>query len=712
MSQIDFIRKEVDVELVEMLKGDGLLTETQYIMMEGRSALTESRREPYHMMISNTPVSFDHFANVWNDIDNYQTPVEVYDALLGGHNIADESKTRQISKDRLFNQVSKMSSSESARLYNLIDYRSYSERKRAVDKLNKARADALASDNDPSSITPDTPERELEHNVDAGKRGRRSPTGNIEKLNNTDLFSGELYADVSRIPKRRWTQFFKIWQKRTQVRPNDRSIAQMLSGVRKWEKTFIFGYEIDRTLRYELWYNSYDGFFTLHDANGNEVARNIRNISEALSKMFEYVRQTSHEDADFLSRQTPELTRAQRAIRQDAERKKENAWEDSMGRSRKEMNQYQKDAERAEKEGEKAMGKSSGLGNIKKPSQKTDPVDNKNRRAFQNSKDEMEKVFGNIKDYETEWDKKASELQQKIKDDEEKQQEYKDTETVNHRQKLQNKSASEAQRELDLRDELFDINQKIDLRGSEATKKEKDRMEEIEKELKNIKKNRSQRASDRSTSRENRVNESDIFQQFKEFALEESTDLDGIMPEGAEISMGDAQDRLMSQESESQVMRVRQKAHQVEQKTMATFSGEIESALLSTYSETRITSDEASKFRQWILDHFRWFRGRKDKLTLPSTGVFGKLKHLHRNLIYGGYYRADFIIGFSISDRVNFEIWYTQDVNPYSKEMKGTFSVYDVNSKRLVRGGIKYYRQAALVAKEKLASPEVSNKKG
>jgi hypothetical protein len=79
-----------------------------------------------------------------------------------------------------------------------------------------------------------------------------------------------------------------------------------------------------------------------------------------------------------------------------------------------------------------------------------------------------------------------------------------------------------------------------------------------------------------------------------------------------------------------------------------------------------------------------------------------------KQFIQADQYRADFVIGFSIHEKINFEIWYVTEVNRNYRMGSGdpkvfsSFYVFDVSSAKIIRKYIPYYRNAEQVLIQKL----------
>lgn len=93
----------------------------------------------------------------------------------------------------------------------------------------------------------------------------------------------------------------------------------------------------------------------------------------------------------------------------------------------------------------------------------------------------------------------------------------------------------------------------------------------------------------------------------------------------------------------------------------------------------------------------RFFRGRTAKVDSPMKGTFSRAKMA----VMGDQYRADFIVGFTMSDRINIEIWYIMEPGENGK-ITTHYMVFDVNANKVIRSYLPYYRNAIQVVAAKM----------
>lgn len=126
--------------------------------------------------------------------------------------------------------------------------------------------------------------------IDRGSKSRRTKSDRIiDTFNKSEISLGEFYSNISRIPASIWG---RIWQREKTSVASDRAAF----GVR-WKKIFVLGYQIDRSVLYEIWYGTIDGMFTVHDKSGNQISRKFPTVSEATKALTNAIVQTSDHDA-------------------------------------------------------------------------------------------------------------------------------------------------------------------------------------------------------------------------------------------------------------------------------------------------------------------------------------------------------------------------------------------------------------------------------
>lgn len=134
--------------------------------------------------------------------------------------------------------------------------------------------------------------------------------------------------------------------------------------------------------------------------------------------------------------------------------------------------------------------------------------------------------------------------------------------------------------------------------------------------------------------------------------------------------------------------------------TMKTLADGIEDRLYIYRDGTRF-----SKFDIYIAPLINIGRNRKRRLVTPGDPRARWQRVAH--FLLGTRYIADFIEGYTIDNRINYEIWYITEPNPtYGKsDQRRTISsyyVFDATSKTLVRKLLPYKRNAEQVIMQKI----------
>lgn len=119
---------------------------------------------------------------------------------------------------------------------------------------------------------------------------------------------------------------------------------------------------------------------------------------------------------------------------------------------------------------------------------------------------------------------------------------------------------------------------------------------------------------------------------------------------------------------------------------------------VSQYTKTKVKSRSGIKGIVTNITN-KLSRGRSHGIESPMAGSLDRVKMF----IKGEQYRADFITGFSIGDRINLEIWYVMEPDRNGKVIS-SFLVYDVNSQLVLRSYLPYYRNALTVVSAKISS--------
>ena len=113
---------------------------------------------------------------------------------------------------------------------------------------------------------------------------------------NLELFPGDFYSDMTRIPPRRWHAWYKLWKRKTPVPRRERGISDMRKPKIYFRKIFLFGYQFTDGSLFELWYDSHDAEYIVHDEYGNEAQNRFRIMGDAINGFIYYI---AASDPDF-----------------------------------------------------------------------------------------------------------------------------------------------------------------------------------------------------------------------------------------------------------------------------------------------------------------------------------------------------------------------------------------------------------------------------
>ena len=594
------------------------------------------------------------------------------------------------------------------------------------------------------------------NDIDRGSRQRSSgPSTNIiNKINdNADIFAGEFYNDISRIPPSRWNIWLKFWKREKTRLPKDKSWFG-----REWKKHFIFGYKMDEKNILEVWYNTIDSKFSIHDKNGSEISKRSETMNETMGNMLRFLVQMSPNDRDvFLNSNSGIAKSMARSMVQGLEG--DQRMKDMMAKERKELSKAEK-LERAKSiKNSRAQRTSRDDARETRRRGRGVDADDQWRRDSQvppkaSERSRPNRDFGH-NDPDGAWAGQSSDQYHGSPDqqfggvDDDKFDnandvtpnfEYDPTvDDVNSDTNVQGggfadtyhdafrKENNRQSRETDLMKKWLD-EENARIKKQKQTKKELDDWEgagpKAPKALPGTKTKKDQEEANKK--------QSDLFRQAiddykkdnpykgtkprvhaknkKNKKTNESEELDGIpLTEAEEARLDDLVDLLNSdigKEINSPIYRnriteLRKKVTKDNPFTAKLIRSSVTDDTIKPYGETKIDSGGALS---WVWNSI--MSGRKGRIQVPND--FGAKAKALGNTLIGNRTSADFLIGFSLGEYVNFEVWYVTEPNPaYVSRWWDLFStdvdeprtitsyyVYDVSGKRVVRKNLPYYRNA------------------
>lgn len=688
------------------------------VLLEARKPTrTNSKLGPDYYNIKGVDISMDVFSRVWKDYERFSTPeavatgIGVHPDHWLGSNLSDPKRTM---------------------VSDLTDLSYYAYHQGFIDEhvtwSNRARV--YGERQRQEKFAEDDPRREApsKDDIDFGNRGRdRSRAGRaIDKVNEQDLLPGELYSNMSRIPKTRWAGWLRFWDREKTNLPKDKSIIG-----REWKKTFLIGYQVEPTVVYEIWYNSIDSSFSVHDFRGTQMTRRYPTLQEAMKNLFGLLYQATQGDADVMNNIDNNIAISiGRTLTQDVANsdrmkdmlKREHDSEKERIKKEKEKEAKRKEAEAKRKEQAAKSWKQKAGENIDKVSAVVD----KGKQFVKDVEETREKTreLGKKLFRNQEVEKDRDERAERMKAAEEARKKRQDEFTKKARDEMDRRKkereealrkAEEAERKAseDISNLMNDLDiKKMKISDAEDTfekqKAEEERKRKNNQALAAIERMKQQVIDDEKAPK---LRSDQRYKLPKPSDLTESEDFDeNITADMVLDDMEQETTRLANDSSyKSQIDAIRRHA-EVSPYTTTALKNTVIGELVEIYRQTRVK-------RNWMNSWWGRYilKGRKDPIVMPNDkpNVFKQAG----NLIKGKRYIADFIIGVSIEDRANIEIWYITEPNPNYRwtftdlfraqtsepKMISSFYVFDIESQTLLRKYLPHFRNAVQVAINKIA---------
>lgn len=733
---IESIRLEAELTLADFLYENELITESQYTvdyMGSNTQSLLESASRSnspgYYYGKGQSAIHYIDFRNIWNNVRDYPSTKDVYLAMH-----PQESSVATATPGTWAGRVLSKFLDQVPEARKELIASSVGERTKKEEEIRLKQVDDYADEFGDMSI-------------DGGYQRKSSRSGNIERA--STLFPGDLYSDVSRIPRRRWGSWWKRFLRaKTSVQNPDQSIFAM----RNWSKHFVMGYQITPTLFFEIWYNNMDSTFSVHDKYGNPVRQgdNIPLIRDALNILFHSVADASPKDAEILNFRSPNLRKVNRDIEQAlsgqvdgvrtyADRVKERK-EKIIAAEKKERERRQDQQEREMRAAASSRGEMEREEDEKVVNDMKDRIKSSIKNAAGNAVKKSVDAYKNstkvqeIRDREQNTSRTSSDEDAARKRREERQsgiQARIDRET---QEKAMRAQAELKTQEEKISQELEDMKSDSGYFDDERTRQEEIR--KAEQELKAI-----QRATEKYDNREqdfdsrlaaemerlkNKAEQSRKRRQKKKTTAKDEETLDDYVrantgDNGKKVNES-AMDDLIGRDGDMEVdfdpsdydqnplynPRVNQEVEQVRQKAEASpFTRQMISSMflegfVQVYEQTRVRDNRT--FVRRIFDRLKIFRGRVDPVALPTRIVSSYMRT--KGFFAGTQARADFIIGYTLNDVANFEIWYVQEISGDGKSQYASFYLYDVTAMKILQKDIPYYRNAIQMLMLKIGSDD------
>lgn len=630
--------------LLDVLLEEQMISESAFKLVSSVEILTEAQNTHSTVYYKGRPIHRDVFFSVYSDFRRYESHADVAAALgFTPNDFGDDDQRRKQNMSKFIQRTVKTFNRN--RLPEDQPFPRFDQRQSFYsgadsDDMDFGFGDATIDD------------------IEAGSRNRRDRTTRaLDKINSQELLDGEFYSNMTRIPKTRWASWLRFWDRKKSSVKNDRSLFG-----REWKKHFIMGYQIEPRVLYEIWYNSIDSTFTVHDVGGAEMSSRARTMTEAIRNLVNMIAQTSEADAEIFRGSNQDARQVALSITA--------ALHDSTDRRAKELEKVD-----MKKQKERRAERIAAIRSKKEAKSTADANFEKFRKAF--AVDEVNDEPNNARetgDEETPLRGRDDPDWVKKQNAQEKRRREKEAELVQRREARKQKQREDLWNEIDGGIKKYGDDGNPDYldipsMGKKPSKRRKSQSEMSQDEVrKRIEKARKELA--KGGTRE--VTESIDF--------EELEDLD-------------------SRTYESQIKEIKRGAENSPYTQMALKQTAMAN-LLTTYTDrTKAKKSSFGNVMARILN-----RGRVDPVVLP-TDKTNIIKRSLGDLIMGRRYRADFIIGWSLGGTVNMEVWYVTEPHPDDKNRTiASFYVFDVTSSKVIRQFLPYYRNAVQVVISKIGA--------
>lgn len=455
-----------------------------------------------------------------------------------------------------------------------------------------------------------------------GKLGEDRTRGGIiaKKINDLQMFNGVLYTNISKIPKQSLFNWLRLWKKDMVGLPPD----QVGFFSRQWKRIFVLGYQVNEKFFYEVWFNTIDSTFSVHDSRGAQMSRRTATMFEAIRILFQQLAKVGLSDGEFI-RGGVDKSMVDSLMR---------ALDTNVDALTKEM----LSREKSEYE--------------------------KEQKKYQDEIDQQEQK-------KQEWEQKKARISNSIK----------------NAISVTGDAVSDMGR--DASDGALRISNKVTDKAIKAVGDQylnrydpvasaSDAIKAIADERKSIEQRMASRLYSGDVSARNRyqANMSDSERVTESFGddvsfLDQEQDLATVIKQ-----------QTNSVQYLGNIDRMRNDA----QKDSANYRM-IKDAVMGSiekYEKTRVDNAMLNK--------------------IAKKSIFSKIKMR----IMGTMFKADFIAGYTVNNRINLEVWYVTEPNPeYTPNSSmgktiSSFYLYDVTSGRLIRKWIPYYRNAEQLIIQKI----------
>lgn len=665
-------------QLMEALMGAGVLTEARFNIIKNSEIILEALRTPDVYETHGIQIPWKIFETIYTDFDTYPTAKDVLEAL-GIYSRIASSKGDSINQSLI-----RMAKHFRETNPDATDLATIGGRMKAYSAKYRA-----AQENQYGEYEPPAPTRS---DIDPGRRNRNTAsTRVIEKINSQELLSGEFYSDFSRIPPSRWGNWLRFWDKeKTSVQQDKRLFG------RSWKKTFVLGYQLETNLVYEVWYNSIDSSFAVHDSRGNQMTRRFPTLSEAMKALTNAIVQSSSQDRDVLAggmnnQIANSLLRSMTGTLDqhivDLQRLDDKEQSEVI-RKRQEAERLEAQ-ENAKKEADRAAAakfRQETLNKIK--TQLKADVSNATSRMFRDAGRvgyfAIDAALDKLKSGAIAFDKFAKTV----------------VDSLNLTPEERDNLDKYQKGEMSFDEYMDNVRNLVAKRKADQMKAQNEKTQEEYKKASSSGKKKPPAKKKPVTSYADIVKNRGTTPTFESFFENDS---------GYEAQEEFVDAAVRGADHTSMIRTLRNDAHRGNF-TQNAIKNAVNSNLISVYSETRVDQNFPRTFiPNWIN------KGRREPIVLPTDKP--SFWNRTKMLVKGIRYQADFIVGFSLSDRVNIEVWYVTEPNPEHSLSKfgagdsfstsptvSSFYVFDVTSGKLLRKYVPYYRNAVQLAMAKLSA--------
>jgi hypothetical protein len=321
MKNVETIRDDVGDSLLEMLCTGGVISESKKSSIVVSSEIVMERLQDPNVYIIKTSkrdtgeeveigIGRDEFLRAYNKL--HLSGVDILNEFRLLQNTSLTSETHQGYAPKLRDMVSwynKHSTDGDVFLVSLSDrirlarsgFVTYLEawESGAVDGSGvSSKAPSVDNDEYIDFFTQSTQEYVPDRDsIDRGRRfvpRNRKATQIVDRINDMELMKGELYNDISKIPKPAVYSWLKLFKKEVE------GVGIAGEGKKRvWKRSFILGYQIDDRVLHEIWYHSLDGTFGVYDYFGNIRGKRYLTMNEAVRGLINASLRFSPDDREF-----------------------------------------------------------------------------------------------------------------------------------------------------------------------------------------------------------------------------------------------------------------------------------------------------------------------------------------------------------------------------------------------------------------------------